>query len=174
MPKKHLSRRDALIIICKEWLFLHDLNDEFSSDRIVDSILSTYQIMVGDFREILEEDHFADVYKVTSGIQLSTIYKQPIQLSDPIKSNKLNILLAFFIGFSFLSQQKKINLQPHKYSRNEVVSNIAMKHLEFLIRTYEKQPIELPVISNALFWEAFVELFQNTTLNSESDSDQDS
>lgn len=162
MLKNKQSRLRAIEIICKKWLESYNLESNQNSKKIAEKIVETYEIVVRDFREVLNEDHNADIYKVISGTQLSIIYCQPIHHPNPKIAEKLNVVLAFFTAFSFLNRYKKVDFTGFHFDGSATITELLKKHNEFLLRMHEKQPIEMPVISNALFWEATVELFYKT------------
>lgn len=136
-----------------------EVNFKKSSNKL---IVDTYEIILNDLiRTVLKPGVNAEEFKVASGLELATIYTQPINGLNPNKDRKLNAVLASSIASNYCIQCffDDIELKTEDKNLNKAINEITAKHIDWLIYIDSEDYFKLPVISNAIFWETYSVLY---------------
>lgn len=127
-----------------------------------DQILTAYELLLNQVREVHIEGTKINIYKVASGLEMATVYKQPIICSNPKLATVLNAELAYEIAFTFVFSKK---IATSDYLLTNLEKEILSEHHEMLVYNPSENLYDSIVLTNSLFWKSlYCSVFQRINL----------
>ena len=133
----------------------------YEKDSIT-KIVDTYELILdGVIKRFLPETSRAEIYKVASGLEVSTLYVQPILHNDPGTKKLLNAALSASVATHFVFQctYDEIEYRSSNDGLNEEVGAIYVNHIDWLLYGTLTELFDFPIFSNAIFWRTFAALY---------------
>lgn len=120
-----------------------------------EKIIYNYEIILDKvIRGYLKVGAKANIFKVVSGLELATVYSQPIIGNSPNKVRKFNALLAQTIAAHLLFNYKFGMLDTEIESNGEAAISLLENHVLWLEYIDTHDIFSFPTYANSLFWQS--------------------